>query len=63
MMTSDDLKEWRKRLNLSLDKAAQELGCSKGTLIAYERGRKIPHYFALACAAYALGVKAIGSYK
>jgi transcriptional regulator with XRE-family HTH domain len=62
-MTSDDLKEWRERLKLSLDKAAKELGCSKSTLIAYERGRRIPHYIALACAAYALGVKAIGSDK
>jgi transcriptional regulator with XRE-family HTH domain len=55
-MTADNLKAWRKRLNLSLDKAADALGCAKGTLISYERGGRIPKYIALACTALAMGL-------
>lgn len=53
-MTSEDLKAWRKRLKLSLKQAAEELGCSKTTIIKYERDGEIPRYFALACMAIAL---------
>jgi transcriptional regulator with XRE-family HTH domain len=55
-MTPETMKEWRKRLNLSLDKASVVLGCSKNTLIAYERRGNIPRYIALACAAIAFGL-------
>lgn len=55
-MSANSLKQWRKRLGLSLNGAAQALGCSKTSIIAWERGQRIPHYIALACAAIAQGL-------
>lgn len=62
-MTSEDLKQWRSRHQFSLDTASVKLGCSKTTLVAYERGQKIPRYIGLACAAISFGLSAIGDVK
>jgi DNA-binding XRE family transcriptional regulator len=56
-MNGTDLKEWRKRLSFSQDKAATEIGCARRSIQEWEKGvRPVPRYIALACAALALGV-------
>ena len=57
-MTPSDLTAWRKRLGLNKIRAAEALGCDRGSLSAWEAGTyPIPVYIALACAALALGIK------
>lgn len=61
-MTPADFIAWRERLHLNRVEAASALGMSRNTVTAYEQGRvSIPHYVALACAAVAHGLPAIGS--
>lgn len=59
-MTSSDLNEWRKRLKLSQQGAAEALGCARNSIRAWESGTAIPRYIALACAAIAYGLPPIG---
>jgi DNA-binding transcriptional regulator YiaG len=60
-MTGEELKSWRGRMKLSAEAAARELGCSKTSVLAWEKRQKVPRYIALACAAYAAGAPPIGS--
>ncbi|NEI70992.1 helix-turn-helix domain-containing protein [Rhizobium lusitanum] len=55
-MTAFDLTEWRNRLRLSQASAATALGCSKTSIVCWEKGQPIPRYIALACAAIAYGL-------
>jgi len=51
---------WRSRLGLTISGAAEQLGCARNSLAAYEAGRTpIPRYIALACAAIAQGIPPI----
>lgn len=64
-MTPDDLKAWRKWLDLTQAQAAQALGVSLSQLSNYEAGRDrwskrpapIPKAIALACAAISHGLE------
>lgn len=55
-MTADDFIAWRAHLGISGAEAARRLGVSKNMPAAYEKGRPIPLYVALACAALAFGL-------
>jgi predicted transcriptional regulator len=72
-MTARDFAAWRKRMKYSYTEAAAALGLSRRTIIFYEKGEKpvpgdpakvtdivIPRAVALACAALAAGLTAIG---
>lgn len=49
-MTAPGLREWRERLRLSQDSAANLLGLSRRMIINYEQGKaRIPKYISLAC--------------
>jgi transcriptional regulator with XRE-family HTH domain len=58
-MTGEQFKQWRERLSLSQQGAADALGISKGSVVNYESGARrgdqrpvaIPRAIALACAA------------
>ena len=51
---------WRARLGLSKSEAAQVLGLSRNSVIAYETGRRpLPRHVALACAAVEGGIAPI----
>ena len=50
-MTAEELKSWRERHRLSMQKASEALGCAKNSILNWERGQTIPLYIALACAA------------
>ncbi len=39
----DELKSFRREMNLSLDDFAKIIGCAKKTLISYESGKTIPN--------------------
>jgi DNA-binding XRE family transcriptional regulator len=61
-MTPADLFAWRQRLALTQAKAASELGCGRRSMVIWEQGqRPIPRYIALACAAVAHGLPALGN--
>ncbi|WP_442969817.1 helix-turn-helix domain-containing protein [Roseibium sp. Sym1] len=56
-MRSVGFHSWRVRHKLSLAQASQVLGCSKTSLVNWEKGRtRIPLYIALACSAYSFGL-------
>lgn len=59
-MTGSEFRAWRARLGLSLAGASLALGCSKTTLVGYEKGGRIPRYIALACSALAFGLPPVG---
>ena len=59
-MTAEELKSWRERHRLSMQKASEALGCAKNSILNWERGQTIPLYIALACAAYSFGHKPMG---
>jgi DNA-binding XRE family transcriptional regulator len=49
-MTPTQLKQWRKSLSYSQERAAKELGCSRRALQNWEGGYSlIPKYISLAC--------------
>lgn len=58
-MTPEQFREWRKRLGLTREEAAEQLGISPSTVKAYELGRtrpqgeplEIPKTVRLACGA------------
>ena len=52
-MTHEDFKNWRKKMGLTQQQAADVLGLSKATIENYDKGRPvvIPRVVALACAA------------
>jgi DNA-binding XRE family transcriptional regulator len=55
-MTAKTFAEWRIRLGWTKAKAAEELGCSKNSIMAWESGKSaIPRYIALACKALLIG--------
>jgi transcriptional regulator with XRE-family HTH domain len=61
-MTPTDLIDWRCRLGLTQQQAADRLGCARRSVQNWEQpGAKIPGYIALACAAVAYGLPPIGS--
>ena len=63
-MTSEQFKQWRERMGMSQQDAADALGISKGSVINYENGARreddrpvaIPRTVELACAALTFGV-------
>jgi transcriptional regulator with XRE-family HTH domain len=56
-MTARDLKRWRSRLDLSMRKACEALGCSRSAYMRWESGEQgIPKYIGLACSAIELGI-------
>jgi transcriptional regulator with XRE-family HTH domain len=63
-MTSEQFKDWRERMGLSQQEAAEALGISKGSVINYESGIRreddrpvtIPRTVELACAAVTFGL-------
>jgi transcriptional regulator with XRE-family HTH domain len=56
-MTARELKRWRKRLELSMRKAAEAIGCSRTAYMRWESGEQdIPKYIGLACSAIELGI-------
>ena len=56
-LTADRLRAWRKRLRLSQQTAADQLGMSLRQYADYERGHAvIPTPVALACSAIAYGL-------
>jgi DNA-binding XRE family transcriptional regulator len=58
-MSPDSLKAWRASLGLSQRAAAKALGCSRTSIMVWEKGsRRIPHYIALAAAALRRKLKA-----
>lgn len=62
MMTAADFNAWLSRLGYSQRDAAKALGCARQTISGYASGETtIPHYIALACAAVAQGLPAIGA--
>ena len=61
-MTSEQLIEWRKRLNMKKKEAAQLLSCHYNTIARYERGDPIPKYIALACSAILLDIPEYGKH-
>lgn len=60
-MTSDELKDLRKRLKWSQKKAAQELGCAQRSIANWEGGKPIPHSISLAAAAVLYKLPPYGS--
>jgi DNA-binding XRE family transcriptional regulator len=53
-MTPSDLIEWRRRLRLTQQQAADRIGCSRRSIQNWEKeGATIPLYIGLACAALA----------
>jgi len=59
-MTGDQFIAWRKQLDLNRGEAAVCLGMAPNTVTAYERGRAIPRYIALACSALAANLEPWG---
>jgi transcriptional regulator with XRE-family HTH domain len=59
-MTAESLKDWRQRMSFSLIRASEALGCSKTSLIKWERDGGAPRYIALACSAISHGLPPMG---
>jgi len=67
-MTNEQFKAWRKKMNFTLQQAADALGLYARTISNYERGAryedgrevKIPRSIALACAAVEADLKPVG---
>ncbi len=60
-MTGQDLIDWRRRLGLTQQQAADRLDCGRRSLQNWERpDAVVPGYIALACAAIAHGLPPIG---
>jgi transcriptional regulator with XRE-family HTH domain len=58
-MTGDQMRAWRKRLDLHQAEAAARLGLSSRSIQLYEAGEQpVPRSVALACAALELGLEA-----
>jgi transcriptional regulator with XRE-family HTH domain len=63
-MTSEQFKQWRERMGISQQEAADALGISKGSVVNYENGARreddrpvtIPRTVELACAALTFGI-------
>lgn len=55
-MDGKELQEWRLERGWSKGRVAQELGCSRNTVRAWEAGQRIPRYVALAVAALDWGL-------
>ena len=49
-MTTSQFKEWRKRMRLSQEAAAEALGLSRNTIVRYETDHETPQVVDLACA-------------
>lgn len=63
-MTPKELKEWRKRMRFSQEKAAELIGCSKRAIQLWEAGKnKIPKYVAMAIAAIQFNLPPYGKKK
>lgn len=58
-MVDFDVLSWRDRVGLSQQKLAEALGCSKTSVVKWERAKRAPRYIALACAAWAYGLKPV----
>jgi len=64
-MTNEEIKNWRKSLNLTQAEAAERLGVTRRGYQMYEAGVRnddgrpviIPKYIALACAAISAGLE------
>jgi transcriptional regulator with XRE-family HTH domain len=56
-MTGQELRDWRKRLNLTARQAAEKLGVSEDTYARLERRAEVDLRTALAASAVALGIK------
>jgi len=60
-MKPETLKRWREHHRLSLLNASLALGCSKTSLVKWEKGGAgAPKYIGLACAAYSQGLRPWG---
>jgi transcriptional regulator with XRE-family HTH domain len=63
-MTSEQFKQWRERMRMSQQEAADALGISKGSVVNYENGSRrederpvtIPRAVEFACAALTFGI-------
>lgn len=57
-MEAADILAWRSRQGWSIADALRQLGLSRNTYVAYERGTmSIPRYVALACVALEYGLE------
>jgi transcriptional regulator with XRE-family HTH domain len=63
-MTNEQFRQWRERMRMSQQEAADALGISKGSVVNYENGARreddrpvtIPRTVELACAALTFGI-------